>query len=234
MTNITNPSDIPQIAEHKVIFGCSVVAFCISIALFVDHLVHIRMLGNHSGAQWWIEFILLPCPLLWSMAAYRLLAHNRAIIGNEALRGRMLRIAAMQSNVAYALVILLSMTLAPPSYNLFGLQTSIHENSLKNVVLPKSAKETPPGNPIHIVVPSCPAGSMCAGVYGQVHLKITVGTDGSVQKIISGSGDQRLVAAWSRAVMQWRYMPFMEDGHPVPANITVALNSDGVSQTRDN
>jgi TonB family protein len=63
---------------------------------------------------------------------------------------------------------------------------------------------------------------------GVVSLTAGLGSDGTVRTVRVVSGNRTLAAAAVRAVRQWRYRPYLKDGHPVATetNIVISFFSD--------
>jgi TonB family protein len=81
---------------------------------------------------------------------------------------------------------------------------------------PCAPKGAPPsGKVISIVDPIYPDEARQKGITGFVRLRVTVATDGSVKAADVISGNPLLVDAAKKAVLQWRYSPFMMCGKPV-------------------
>ena len=71
-----------------------------------------------------------------------------------------------------------------------------------------------------------PRESFFAGEEGKVTIRVLVGVDGKVEdpQITTSSGSARLDDAAVQLVRQWRYVPAMRNGHPVPARFPVVIN----------
>ena len=63
---------------------------------------------------------------------------------------------------------------------------------------------------------------------GVVALTARVDSDGTVRSVRVVSGNRALAAVAVRAVRQWRYRPYLEDGQPVATetNIVISFISD--------
>jgi TonB family protein len=71
--------------------------------------------------------------------------------------------------------------------------------------------------------PIYPKLARAARIEGTVKLRVTVGTDGSVEQITLIRGHPFLVEAAIEAVKQWQYRPQVVQGLPVIARMTVEL-----------
>jgi len=70
---------------------------------------------------------------------------------------------------------------------------------------------------IHKVEPVYPEGVRHLKIQSRVEIDAYVETDGSVYSTIIVCGDLKLVDAAEDAAKQWKFKPFMEDGHPIRA-----------------
>jgi TonB family protein len=84
-----------------------------------------------------------------------------------------------------------------------------------NIRLANACGGPPNGQLIHRVEPEYPDEARQKHIEGFVRMRVTVATDGSVKAIDILDGDSLLVEASKKAVMQWRYTPFMNCGAPV-------------------
>jgi TonB family protein len=84
-----------------------------------------------------------------------------------------------------------------------------------NIRLANPCGGPPSGQLIHRVEPEYPEEAHQKHVEGFVRMRVTVATDGTVKAIDVLDGDPLLVEAAKKAVMQWRYTPFMNCGTPV-------------------
>jgi len=66
------------------------------------------------------------------------------------------------------------------------------------------------------VQPAYPSEARSGRTQGDVRLLVRIAADGTVQDINLVSGPPQLVGSAMAAVRQWRYQPFVSDGHPVP------------------
>jgi protein TonB len=69
----------------------------------------------------------------------------------------------------------------------------------------------------HKVEPVYPEGVRRLNIESRVDIDAYVETDGSVYSTIVVCGDLKLVDAAEDAVKQWKFKPFMENGHPIRA-----------------
>jgi TonB family protein len=79
---------------------------------------------------------------------------------------------------------------------------------------------------IHRVEPIYPPEAEQHGIEGDVKLRITVGSDGSVRFVQLLSGPRALAQSAIEAVQQWRFSPTLLNGNPVEAtgNITISFH----------
>jgi len=84
--------------------------------------------------------------------------------------------------------------------------------------------------PLHFAYPDYPDVS----ARGVVALTARVDSDGTVRTVRVVSGNRALAAAAVRAVRQWRYRPYVQDGQPVATetNIVISfISEDAISMT---
>ena len=74
------------------------------------------------------------------------------------------------------------------------------------------------------VPPVYPAEARAAKVEGQVVLHEIIGKDGHVQTVDVISGPPMLQEAAIKAVSQWVYQPYLENGKAVEVSTTATLN----------
>ena len=96
--------------------------------------------------------------------------------------------------------------------------------------LPAQA-QTPPDSPPHLDVsgvnlePLYPAKALAAGEAGSVIVKAYVRENGTVRAInIVSGGNPELDAAAANAVLDWKFVPAMKDGHAVGEWTAVKVN----------
>lgn len=77
---------------------------------------------------------------------------------------------------------------------------------------------------VHRVEPEYPEQARQNGIEGAVVLKVLVGTDGSVENVHTVSGDAALASAAEYAVRQWRFRPYVANGHPAEFETRVTVN----------
>jgi len=77
---------------------------------------------------------------------------------------------------------------------------------------------------LHRVEPEYPEQALQSGVEGPVVLKVLVGTDGAVEDVHTISGDSLLASAAEYAVRQWRFRPYIANGHPAEFETRVTVN----------
>jgi TonB family protein len=76
---------------------------------------------------------------------------------------------------------------------------------------------------IHEVPAKYPQDAKDHHIEGVVHLKVTIGTDGTAKELEAVSGHPLLVKAALEAVRQWRYEPTEVKGEPVEVVTGVAV-----------
>ena len=79
--------------------------------------------------------------------------------------------------------------------------------------------------PISQPPPRYPQEALRRDVGGTVRVRVTVATDGSVDRLelAEGSGNRFLDRAAMEAVRRWRFQPAMRDGQPVVADVVVPI-----------
>jgi TonB family protein len=79
--------------------------------------------------------------------------------------------------------------------------------------------------PVSRPPPRYPRDALRRNVGGMVRVKVTVATDGSVERLelAEGSGSRELDRAALEAVRRWTFRPAMRDGQAVTASIVVPL-----------
>jgi len=90
--------------------------------------------------------------------------------------------------------------------------------------VPHLAAETAVANLLVRVEPDYPDKAREQKIQGSVVLDVVVGKDGKVQGISAISGDPQLVLAAAHAVQQWRFKPWVRNGHPVLFESRMTLN----------
>lgn len=86
------------------------------------------------------------------------------------------------------------------------------------------------------VKPVYPKEAILEGIQGQVWLKVMISETGEVEKTEVVSGNPILGRAAMDAVKQWRYKPFIQDGHAIKVTTKVPVNfafSDKVLDRKD-
>jgi TonB family protein len=74
------------------------------------------------------------------------------------------------------------------------------------------------------VEPQYPAVARQEHIQGPVVLRVMVGKDGGVQQVQLLSGDPKLAAAASTAVVQWRFKPVLRAGRPVEFETQITVD----------
>jgi TonB family protein len=95
----------------------------------------------------------------------------------------------------------------------------------KNQSAPQQApaQGNPQGAVVRRVLPAYPPLALQAHIDGEVVLKVTIGQQGDVSKVVLVSGHPMLAAAAIRAVKLWKYQPYLSDGQPVEKETEVVL-----------
>jgi protein TonB len=83
------------------------------------------------------------------------------------------------------------------------------------------------GGLIFKIAPEYPTVARTARIQGSVVLHAIIGTDGTVQQLQVISGNPLLASPALNAVKNWRYRPYLVDGHPVEVETTVTVNFKG-------
>ena len=78
---------------------------------------------------------------------------------------------------------------------------------------------------VHYVAPTFPADAERGGIGGTVQLEGVIGNDGRIVGLstLNSIIDERLAAAASEAVLQWRYDPTLLNGQPVETIVTISV-----------
>lgn len=66
-------------------------------------------------------------------------------------------------------------------------------------------------------VPEYPAMARQLKITGKVVLEIVIGVDGTVEDVKVTSGNPMLTKSCVKAIHDWRFKPFLEDGNPTRA-----------------
>jgi bla regulator protein blaR1 len=74
------------------------------------------------------------------------------------------------------------------------------------------------------VPPVYPEAAKKAHVQGEVVLRATIGKKGDVENLQLVSGSPQLAPAAIEAVKQWKYRPYMKDGHAVEVETDITVN----------
>jgi TonB family protein len=107
--------------------------------------------------------------------------------------------------------------LAPSAPSLASAQTGV-----SNAVL--ISPETANQYVAQRVEPEYPEQAREQHIQGPVTLQVIVAKDGSVKSLKTISGDSQLAAAARRAVSQWRFKPFLQEGKPAEFQTQVTVN----------
>ena len=78
---------------------------------------------------------------------------------------------------------------------------------------------------VHYVAPTFPADAEREGNGGTVQFEGVIGNDGRIAGLsrLNSIVDERLAAAATEAVLQWRYDPTLLNGLPVAASVTISV-----------
>jgi protein TonB len=74
------------------------------------------------------------------------------------------------------------------------------------------------------VSPKYPSKARNNRVQGTVVLKAVISTSGDITELNVLSGDELLVPSALKAVKQWKYRPYMLQGHPVEIDTQITVN----------
>jgi periplasmic protein TonB len=74
------------------------------------------------------------------------------------------------------------------------------------------------------VVPEYPALARITGVQGDVKLHAIIGKDGTIQSLTVTSGPEMLRDAAIKAVQQWRYRPYLLNGHTIEVETIITVS----------
>lgn len=77
---------------------------------------------------------------------------------------------------------------------------------------------------IHKVMPRYPSLARQARIQGQVVLNAVIAKDGSIENLRLKSGHPMLAPAAIDAVSEWRYKPYLLNGHPVEVETQIMVN----------
>ena len=80
------------------------------------------------------------------------------------------------------------------------------------------------GRLVKKIQPVYPSTAMRLRIQGTVQLAATISKDGSVTNVKQTSGDPNLGRAAMDAVKQWKYKPYVLDGHPVEVQTTISVD----------
>src|SRR6185369_3949747 len=95
---------------------------------------------------------------------------------------------------------------------------TVNTHSAGRVTVPESAMKE---NLLHEVRPEIPQDA--SDNNGTVLLQATVGRDGTVRSARVVDGDPALGKAATRAVMQWRYKPYVVDGQTADVDTQIRV-----------
>jgi len=74
------------------------------------------------------------------------------------------------------------------------------------------------------VDPKYPDKARNQHVQGTVVLRAVIGATGDISELDVLSGDKLLVPSALKAVKQWKYRPYLLQGHPVEVDTTITVN----------
>lgn len=77
---------------------------------------------------------------------------------------------------------------------------------------------------IHRVEPVYPRIAILTGIQGEVRLHAIIAKDGTIQSLSVSSGHPILAQAALEAVRQWRYRPYVLNGHSVEVETFITVN----------
>jgi len=73
------------------------------------------------------------------------------------------------------------------------------------------------------VAPEYPDEARKKHITGSVVMKVVIGREGDVQELTVLSGDPLLVPSASEAAKQWKYKPYLLQGHPVEVETQITM-----------
>jgi bla regulator protein blaR1 len=88
----------------------------------------------------------------------------------------------------------------------------------------QASKEEMAGLLVKKVQPSYPEGARKGHIQGAVILRATISKDGDVENLQVVSGPPELTPSAIEAVKQWKYRPYMKDGHAVEVETDITVN----------
>jgi protein TonB len=74
------------------------------------------------------------------------------------------------------------------------------------------------------VAPSYPVLARQMKVQGAVAIQALISSDGEIQDLRILSGPNILASAAQEAVRQWRFRPYLQNGHPVETQARITVN----------
>ena len=88
----------------------------------------------------------------------------------------------------------------------------------------QASKHEMAGLVVKKVPPVYPEAAKKAHIQGEVILRATIGKKGDVENLQVTSGPAELAPAAVDAVKQWKYRPYMKDGHAVEVETDITVN----------
>ena len=88
----------------------------------------------------------------------------------------------------------------------------------------QASKQEMTGLVVKKVPPVYPEAAKKAHIQGEVILRATIGKKGDVENLEIVSGHPQLAPAAIDAVKQWKYRPYMKDGHAVEVETDITVN----------
>lgn len=95
-----------------------------------------------------------------------------------------------------------------------------NRNQKKRIVVGGSVQQA---RLVRRVEPVYPALAKTLHRAGQVHIKATISTDGSIESLQALDGDPLLIQSALEAVRQWRYKPTLLNGSPVEVDTVITV-----------
>ena len=88
----------------------------------------------------------------------------------------------------------------------------------------QASKEEMAGLLVKKVQPSYPEAARKGHIQGAVILRAAISKDGDVENLQVVSGPPELTPSAIEAVKQWKYRPYMKDGHAVEVETDITVN----------
>ena len=86
------------------------------------------------------------------------------------------------------------------------------------------ATQLTPARLLHRVEPVFPDFARSAGMEGTILMSATIGKDGRLKDVKLVSGNRALATEAFRALREWRYRPYLMNGHPIEAETRIIMD----------